>query len=74
MDQRMYASCVKYGVATSDVMHAVWSFSVCRDFRNKGWPVNEDELGEAIAVFRAAEALGTRIPSMAEACEWMCHG
>jgi shikimate 5-dehydrogenase len=58
----------------SDLMLAVWMHAVSCDFRNKGWPVNQDEVDEAVATFRLAEARGINIPSMADACDYYNHG
>ena len=59
-------------MSRADLCLAVWMHTVQTDFRNKGWLTTQGELelAEAVATFRAAEALGKRIPSIAEACDY----
>ncbi len=59
-------------MSRADLCLAVWMHTVQTDFRNKGWMTaqGEEELSEARDMFRAAEALGKNIPSIAEACDY----
>ncbi len=56
--------------------HAVWMHTVQLQARNEGWLAAQGqiEINEAVADFRHAESLGARIPSMAEACDYMMGG